>query len=119
MVKPPGDNFTVKINENIQWTWKRHHFMLYITPAKESGTSYLSLWIDQSDPVLQIYVEHEADDCTILKSWLTLRVRVGDWIDDFLSYFSAYTRLRIVSEATREKYRPDMEAFWQQERLQG
>lgn len=112
MAKPPGTNLTINIGQNVQWTWGSHHFMLFVAPLKKPGTGMLGLFIDDTDPVLEVFVEHRADDNAILDHYEIYAVRCGNWIDDFLSYYSAYFRIRIVSEATREKYRPEMEGFW-------
>ena len=72
----------------------------------------LGLLIDDKHPVLEVYVEHREDDNALLESHQIYAMKPGVWIDDFLSYYGAFARLRVVSEATREKYRPEMEAFW-------
>lgn len=112
MVKPPGANLAIKLQEHIQWTWRQHHFMLFTAPLNEPGKSMLGLLIDNDDPVLEVYVEHEFDDKSLLKHHKIYAVKSGEWIEDFLSYYGAYCRLRAISEATREKYRVDMEEFW-------
>lgn len=113
MVKPPGSNLTVKIQEHIQWTWREHHFMLFFAPLNEAGKSMLGLWIDNEVPVMEVYVEHEPGEKSLLKHHQIYAVKPGEWIDDFLSYYGAYCRLRAISEATRDKYRSEMEALWQ------
>jgi len=73
----------------------------------------LGLWIDNEVPVMEVYVEHEPGEKSLLKHRQIYAVKPGEWIDDFLSYYGAYCRLRAISEATRDKYRSEMEAFWQ------
>ena len=112
MVKPPGANLKVDQGHNVQWTWGDHHFMLFVAPLNAAGTGMLGLLIDDQHPVLEVSVEHDPDDNTLLKSHQVYAMKPGKWIDDFLSYYGAFARLRFASEATREKYRPEMEAFW-------
>jgi hypothetical protein len=112
MVKPPGDSLSIKQQEHVQWTWNQHHFMLFLAPLNEPETAMLTLWVDEKLPVLEIHVKHEPDDKGPLKEPQIHAIKPGTWIDDFLSYYGAYCRLRIISEATREKYRTEMEGFW-------
>ena len=112
MAKPPGANLAVQQGHNVQWTWGNHHFMLFVAPLNKPGTGMLGLLIDDKHPVLEVYVEHREDDNALLESHQIYAMKPGVWIDDFLSYYGAFARLRVVSEATREKYRPEMEAFW-------
>lgn len=112
MAKPPGSNLAIKQGHSLQWTWGDHHFMLFVAPLNKRGTSMLELLIDDQHPVLEAYVEHLEDDNTLLESHQIFSVKPGIWIDDFLSYYGAFARLRLVSEATRAKYRPEIEAFW-------
>jgi hypothetical protein len=112
MAKPPGSNLSVQIGRNIQWTWENHHFMLFVEPMKRPGAAMLGLLIDDQHPVLEVYVEHNPEDSSILNTHQIYAVRPGVWIDDFLSYYGAYHRIRVVSEIRREKFRPEMEAFW-------
>lgn len=112
MIKPPGTNLSVKQGEHVQWTWRDHHFMLFAAPLKEPGTSMLGVLIDDQAPVMEVYVKHNPDDNTILTSRQIFAITPGEWIDDFLSYFGAYCRLRARSEAARDKYQTEMQEFW-------
>lgn len=111
MAKPPGENVSGKVREHVQWTWCDHHFMLFVAPLEESGQSMLDLLVADADPVLEVFVEHEPNDRTIIKSHCLHAMKPGAWIDDFTSYFGAFCRMRAASEATRGKFREEMEEF--------
>lgn len=111
IAKPPGANIESKFGESVQFTWGNHHFMIFYCKTSDNEHGNVSLWISDKDPVMKVIVSH--DDNYMSHEILTpIRMEVGEWIDDLLSYYSAFMRREIISNATREKFRPEMENFW-------
>jgi hypothetical protein len=117
MAKIPGQIVSYDPTVQVQWEWEGYHFMLYRLEQSETHKAIIALFIDDTDPVFELYVENEnAADARMpkinIERYQAISIRPGEWLNKFASYHAAFWRTDILCKIVRDQKKSEMQAFW-------